>query len=137
YSSVVWIDDPFFIKRQRVQMACSFCRHRKIRCDGRNPCANCKKYSTSCTYVKIEKTTRNKNRDKETIENTNHNNAMTRGNSSGNTQISTSSNDSSIFGIQTSHGKRPLDDVTEHQTLPPALRRNPTSQGMFSAPSPQ
>ncbi|CAG8531568.1 3120_t:CDS:2 [Cetraspora pellucida] len=101
YSSVVWIDDPFFIKRQRVQMACSFCRHRKIRCDGRNPCANCKKYSTSCTY------------------------------------ISTTSNDSSIFGIQTSHGKRPLDDVTEHQTLPPALRRNPTSQGMFSAPSPQ
>ncbi|CAG8607622.1 6892_t:CDS:2 [Dentiscutata erythropus] len=101
YSSVVWIDDPFFIKRQRVQMACSFCRHRKIRCDGRNPCANCKKYSTSCTY------------------------------------ISTTSTDSSIFGIQASHGKRPLDDVTERQTLPPALRRNPTSQGIFSAPSPQ
>lgn len=137
YSSVVWIDDPFFIKRQRVQMACSFCRHRKIRCDGRNPCANCKKYSTSCTYVKIEKTTRNKNRDKETIENTNNNTTTTRGNSSGSSQISTASTDSSIFGIQTSHGKRPLDDVTERQTLPPALRRNPTSQGIFSAPSPQ
>ncbi|GBB92383.1 hypothetical protein RclHR1_00200016 [Rhizophagus clarus] len=59
YSSVVWVDDPFFIKRQRVQMACSFCRQRKIRCDGRNPCANCKKYSTACTYIKIERQPRN------------------------------------------------------------------------------
>ncbi|RGB43185.1 hypothetical protein C1646_681529 [Rhizophagus diaphanus] len=60
YSTVVWVDDPFFIKRQRVQMACSFCRQRKIKCDGRNPCANCKKYSNDCTYVKVERQPRNK-----------------------------------------------------------------------------
>ncbi|CAJ0904184.1 4066_t:CDS:1, partial [Entrophospora sp. SA101] len=55
YSNVVWIDDPFFIKRQRVQIACSFCRQRKIRCDGITPCGNCQKYSTNCVKVKLER----------------------------------------------------------------------------------
>ncbi|CAH1763475.1 2961_t:CDS:10 [Entrophospora sp. SA101] len=58
YSNVVWIDDPFFIKRQRVQIACSFCRQRKIRCDGITPCGNCQKYSTNCVKVKLERPSR-------------------------------------------------------------------------------
>ncbi|CAG8432812.1 11492_t:CDS:2 [Diversispora eburnea] len=104
YSSVVWIDDPFFIKRQRVQMACSFCRQRKIRCDGRSPCANCRKYSTTCNYVKIEKSNKGKAK---------YNNGE---NSSGRVNIS--------YTRSPSHGKRPIDEVSSNslsQSLPPAL----------------
>ncbi|RHZ43719.1 hypothetical protein Glove_880g8 [Diversispora epigaea] len=116
YSSVVWIDDPFFIKRQRVQMACSFCRQRKIRCDGRNPCANCRKYSTTCNYVKIEKSNKGKAKD---------NNGE---NSSGRVNISSTRN--------LSHGKRPIDEVSSNslsQSLPPALRNNTNSLGFSSS----
>src|SRR3954447_14505562 len=96
YSSVVWIDDPFFIKRQRVQMACSFCRQRKIRCDGRNPCANCKKYATACTYVKIERQPRNTKPSRNDSENNDNNNNGGSSSGSGNTQSSSQPNSSSL-----------------------------------------
>lgn len=40
-------------KRQRVAMACTYCRRRKIRCDGTAPCINCERSGRSCEYVPI------------------------------------------------------------------------------------
>src|SRR2546421_4861879 len=73
YSTVVWIDDPFFIKRQRVQIACSFCRQRKIRCDGITPCGNCQKYSTNCVKVKLERPSRGTKKNSNNVKNCNEN----------------------------------------------------------------
>ncbi|KAJ5829150.1 transcriptional regulator family: Fungal Specific TF [Paecilomyces variotii] len=37
-------------KRQRVSRACDECRRRKIKCDGRQPCAHCTIYAYNCAY---------------------------------------------------------------------------------------
>ncbi|CAG8479569.1 5649_t:CDS:2 [Acaulospora morrowiae] len=128
YSTVVWIDDPLFIKRQRVQMACSFCRQRKIRCDGRSPCSNCKKYSTDCNYVKIEKSSRGKSSIRPVVTS-----SVGEQNSSTNI-IPTTQN------MQNPHGKRPIEeDSSESQSLPPARRHTTAaSQGSsVSRPEPK
>ncbi|CAI2172088.1 14696_t:CDS:2 [Funneliformis geosporum] len=144
YSSVVWIDDPFFIKRQRVQMACSFCRQRKIRCDGRNPCANCKKYATSCIYVKIERQPRGNKPSNRSSGNDNENNDNSNnggnGNNPGNSQSSSQSTNSQQTGTSTRQqsysghrGKRPIEEV-EHvsQSLPPSRRATTSTQGILT-----
>src|SRR6266542_1624871 len=138
YSSVVWIDDPFFIKRQRVQMACSFCRQRKIRCDGRNPCANCKKYATSCVYVKIERQPRkNRNSGNDNENNDNSNNGGN-GNSSGSTQSSSQSTSSQQTGTSTrqsysGRAKRPIEESEQlSQSLPPSRRSTNSNQGIVT-----
>lgn len=40
-------------RRHRVTMACTLCRKRKIRCDGKAPCANCSKNTQECDYTPI------------------------------------------------------------------------------------
>lgn len=145
YSSVVWIDDPFFIKRQRVQMACSFCRQRKIRCDGRNPCANCKKYATACTYVKIERQPRKPSRNGNDNENNDNNNGGS-SNGSGNNQSSSQSTNSNSLNVSSQQtgtsarqssnsgrGKRPIEEVEQlPPNLPPSRRSAPSTQGIFN-----
>ncbi|CAG8466389.1 4707_t:CDS:2 [Paraglomus occultum] len=53
------LDSPISPDRQRCQMACVFCRRRKIKCDGINPrsCANCIRHSEECKYEPIKKDT--------------------------------------------------------------------------------
>jgi hypothetical protein len=37
-------------KSRRAQRACVFCRRRKLRCDGQQPCSTCKAYNQSCNF---------------------------------------------------------------------------------------
>lgn len=37
-------------KRRRVTRACDNCRHKKVKCDGKQPCIHCTVYSYNCTY---------------------------------------------------------------------------------------
>ncbi|CAL1698217.1 unnamed protein product [Somion occarium] len=39
---------------RRVPMACTFCRKRKLKCDGRKTsCANCERRGIPCSYVPV------------------------------------------------------------------------------------
>ncbi|KAI0761344.1 hypothetical protein BD413DRAFT_590428 [Trametes elegans] len=40
---------------RRTPMACHFCRGRKLKCDGRQTCANCQRRGLACTYAPIQK----------------------------------------------------------------------------------
>lgn len=40
-------------RRQRIQMACQHCRHRKIRCCGGSPCNNCHRIRHECVYKAV------------------------------------------------------------------------------------
>ncbi|OSD00984.1 hypothetical protein PYCCODRAFT_561077 [Trametes coccinea BRFM310] len=40
---------------RRTPMACQFCRGRKLKCDGRQTCANCHRRGIACTYTPIQK----------------------------------------------------------------------------------
>ncbi|KAI0634593.1 hypothetical protein C8Q77DRAFT_767463 [Trametes polyzona] len=50
-------DDVFSQPRtpRRTPMACQFCRGRKLKCDGRQTCANCQRRGLACTYTPIQK----------------------------------------------------------------------------------
>ncbi|KAF9184953.1 hypothetical protein BGZ51_003031 [Haplosporangium sp. Z 767] len=37
-------------KRVRIPIACVNCRHKKIKCDGQNPCSHCTKFKAECIY---------------------------------------------------------------------------------------
>ncbi|GEQ69137.1 hypothetical protein JCM33374_g2808 [Metschnikowia sp. JCM 33374] len=41
---------PTEAKRRRVTRACDYCRLKKVKCDGRQPCIHCTVYSFKCTY---------------------------------------------------------------------------------------
>ncbi|KAL4932490.1 Zn(II)2Cys6 transcription factor [Aspergillus undulatus] len=43
-------DDSESRKRKRTSHACDSCRHRKVRCDGRHPCATCSSTGENCLY---------------------------------------------------------------------------------------
>ncbi|KAJ7054692.1 hypothetical protein C8F01DRAFT_482175 [Mycena amicta] len=39
---------------RRIQMACQFCRARKLKCDGIRPqCTNCSRRNCACSYVPV------------------------------------------------------------------------------------
>ncbi|EKM52382.1 uncharacterized protein PHACADRAFT_260714 [Phanerochaete carnosa HHB-10118-sp] len=38
---------------RRTPMACSFCRGRKLKCDGRQTCGNCERRGIPCVYVPV------------------------------------------------------------------------------------
>ncbi|KAI2003071.1 hypothetical protein LOZ51_000144 [Ophidiomyces ophidiicola] len=38
-------------RRDKAQLSCMLCRHRKLRCDRSQPCQNCSKRGQSCVYV--------------------------------------------------------------------------------------
>lgn len=40
-----------FDTRKRVTTACEFCRRRKVKCDGNNPCINCTQNRIQCHYA--------------------------------------------------------------------------------------
>ncbi|KLO16893.1 hypothetical protein SCHPADRAFT_901057, partial [Schizopora paradoxa] len=40
---------------RRTPMACTFCRGRKLKCDGRTICANCIARSLECVYEPVPK----------------------------------------------------------------------------------
>ncbi|KAI0789900.1 hypothetical protein C8Q75DRAFT_806558 [Abortiporus biennis] len=48
-------DDDGYVPRtpRRTPMACTFCRGRKLKCDGRPTCANCNKRNIPCNYVPV------------------------------------------------------------------------------------
>ncbi|TCD63201.1 hypothetical protein EIP91_005840 [Steccherinum ochraceum] len=48
-------DEDCYVPRtpRRTPMACTFCRGRKLKCDGRSVCANCNKRGIPCTYVPV------------------------------------------------------------------------------------
>ncbi|KAF9357511.1 hypothetical protein BGX34_009347 [Mortierella sp. NVP85] len=37
-------------KRIRIPIACTTCRHKKIKCDGQTPCSHCEKVKAGCVY---------------------------------------------------------------------------------------
>ncbi|KAG2005637.1 hypothetical protein CC2G_002024 [Coprinopsis cinerea AmutBmut pab1-1] len=42
---------------RRTPMACTFCRGRKLKCDGGRPsCSNCNKRDLACNYVPVSST---------------------------------------------------------------------------------
>ncbi|KAH9943903.1 hypothetical protein B0H21DRAFT_472820 [Amylocystis lapponica] len=40
---------------RRTPVACQFCRGRKLKCDGRQTCANCHRRGIVCVYVPVQK----------------------------------------------------------------------------------
>ncbi|EMD32228.1 hypothetical protein CERSUDRAFT_88151 [Gelatoporia subvermispora B] len=38
---------------RRTPMACQFCRGRKLKCDGRQTCANCERRQIPCVYLPV------------------------------------------------------------------------------------
>ncbi|OCH94662.1 hypothetical protein OBBRIDRAFT_789137 [Obba rivulosa] len=40
---------------KRTRVACQFCRGRKLKCDGRQTCANCQRRGIACTYTPVQK----------------------------------------------------------------------------------
>ncbi|KAM5383740.1 hypothetical protein ACJZ2D_001729 [Fusarium nematophilum] len=42
--------------RVRRAIACNYCRLKKVRCDGRQPCANCTDHDESCVYAARQRT---------------------------------------------------------------------------------
>lgn len=42
-------------KRLRTKTACDYCRKRKSKCNGENPCSNCLTHSKDCTYTVVPK----------------------------------------------------------------------------------
>ncbi|KAI8968781.1 hypothetical protein BD414DRAFT_428911, partial [Trametes punicea] len=38
---------------RRTPMACTFCRSRKLKCDGRPICGNCNRRGLACAYVPV------------------------------------------------------------------------------------
>ncbi|KAL6302600.1 hypothetical protein BKA93DRAFT_390906 [Sparassis latifolia] len=38
---------------RRTPIACQFCRGRKLKCDGRQTCANCQRRGIPCVYVPV------------------------------------------------------------------------------------
>ncbi|KAJ3491925.1 hypothetical protein NLI96_g379 [Meripilus lineatus] len=44
--------DPGKIHR-RTPMACTFCRGRKLKCDGRGTCGNCERRGIPCVYIPV------------------------------------------------------------------------------------
>ncbi|OCH93993.1 hypothetical protein OBBRIDRAFT_723748, partial [Obba rivulosa] len=38
---------------RRTPMACQFCRGRKLKCDGRQVCANCARRQIPCVYLPV------------------------------------------------------------------------------------
>lgn len=37
-------------QKKRINKACELCKKRKVKCDGKKPCANCVKYNHICIY---------------------------------------------------------------------------------------
>ncbi|KAF2857467.1 hypothetical protein K470DRAFT_260803 [Piedraia hortae CBS 480.64] len=46
---------PLQPKRRRTARACDECRRKKIKCDGRHPCAHCTAFGFECTYNQLSK----------------------------------------------------------------------------------
>lgn len=42
-------------KRQRTKVACDYCRKRKSKCDGENPCSKCAARNRACVYSHVQK----------------------------------------------------------------------------------
>ncbi|KZT05010.1 uncharacterized protein LAESUDRAFT_727586 [Laetiporus sulphureus 93-53] len=38
---------------KRTPVACTFCRGRKLKCDGRQTCSNCNRRGLACTYLPV------------------------------------------------------------------------------------
>ena len=54
-------------KRQRVTMACQYCRHRKIRCCGGAPCRNCARSQRECEYSPVPEIVNRASREKKAM----------------------------------------------------------------------
>ncbi|WVQ75845.1 hypothetical protein IAR50_005478 [Cryptococcus sp. DSM 104548] len=52
-SSTETPSSPSGPRRQRISMACAYCRHRKIRCCGGDPCRNCQRSKRECGYAPV------------------------------------------------------------------------------------
>ncbi|EMD30902.1 hypothetical protein CERSUDRAFT_60729 [Gelatoporia subvermispora B] len=46
-------DSPVVRVKKRTPMACQFCRGRKLKCDGRQTCANCQRRNIPCVYTPV------------------------------------------------------------------------------------
>ncbi|KIR41101.1 hypothetical protein I307_03196 [Cryptococcus deuterogattii 99/473] len=59
-----FFSSPEGTRRQRISMACLYCRRRKIRCCGGSPCRNCQRSKRECDYAPVpeedNRTTREK-----------------------------------------------------------------------------
>ncbi|WWC68189.1 uncharacterized protein I206_102112 [Kwoniella pini CBS 10737] len=54
-------------RRQRISMACQYCRHRKIRCCGGSPCRNCTRAKRDCEYAPVPEEVNRATREKKAI----------------------------------------------------------------------
>ncbi|KAK6458098.1 fungal-specific transcription factor domain-containing protein [Scheffersomyces xylosifermentans] len=41
-------------QRKKITRACDTCKHRKMKCNGQQPCMFCKKRGMSCSYLKVD-----------------------------------------------------------------------------------
>ncbi|WVQ79824.1 hypothetical protein IAT38_001924 [Cryptococcus sp. DSM 104549] len=54
-------------RRQRISMACQYCRHRKIRCCGGAPCRNCTRSKRECEYAPVPEEVNRATREKKAV----------------------------------------------------------------------
>ncbi|ORX35919.1 hypothetical protein BD324DRAFT_511567 [Kockovaella imperatae] len=54
-------------RRQRITMACQYCRHRKIRCCGGSPCRNCARSQRECEYAPVPEEVNRATREKKAM----------------------------------------------------------------------
>lgn len=57
-------------RRQRISMACQYCRHRKIRCCGAAPCRNCTRSGRQCEYAPVPEEVNRATREKKALSKT-------------------------------------------------------------------
>ncbi|KAI9636103.1 uncharacterized protein MKK02DRAFT_44804 [Dioszegia hungarica] len=57
-------------RRQRISMACQYCRHRKIRCCGGAPCRNCTRSGRQCEYTPVPEEVNRATREKKALSKT-------------------------------------------------------------------
>ncbi|KAK4683389.1 hypothetical protein P7C73_g6884, partial [Tremellales sp. Uapishka_1] len=58
---------PHSSRRQRISMACQYCRHRKIRCCGSAPCRNCSRAHRTCDYTPVPEEVNKATREKKAL----------------------------------------------------------------------
>ncbi|KAJ9100585.1 hypothetical protein QFC21_003629 [Naganishia friedmannii] len=109
---------PFVHRRSRVVMACTYCRRRKIRCDGGDPCTNCAKTCRSCDYTSVPANLNNNRR----------------------RRALTESHDISPPNIEADHGEVPSvfskKDVSTSQPLPTPVHSLPKCAGQRTPGTP-
>ncbi|WRT64535.1 uncharacterized protein IL334_001467 [Kwoniella shivajii] len=91
-------------RRQRISMACQYCRHRKIRCCGGSPCRNCTRAKRDCEYAPVPEEVNRATREKKAVAKANKGSSYT-------SPITTSSpyfSDQPVYNVPFMSGPGPI-----------------------------